>query len=157
VLSIAIVALTMVLLPTASVLADSVAHPAAPLVLLIGKWFVFWGAGVRLGLAGLRQVFQPAFTANEIFHMYGKEVFPLVRELGIAHTAAAVTGLLSLVAPSFVVPVAISAGIFYGVAGIRHALEPRRSLNKSIAMVSDLWIFFVLATFLAATTFPLER
>jgi hypothetical protein len=32
---------------------------------LVGKWFVFWAAvGVRLGLAGLRQILQPSFTAE---------------------------------------------------------------------------------------------
>jgi hypothetical protein len=157
VLYIAVVALTMFLLPTASVLADSAAHPATPLLLLIGKWFVFWGVGVRLGLAGLRQVFQPAFTSREIFHIQGGEALPLVRELGIANISAAVVGLLSLVAPSFIVPVAISSGIFYGVAGIRHSFEPRRSLNENIAMVSDLGAFLVLGIFLAATMLHLVR
>lgn len=156
-LYIAVVALTMAILPTASVLADHADHPDAGLWLLIGKWFVFWGVGARLGLAGLRQVLQPAFTAREIFHMQGEEALPLVRELGIANTATALVALLSLAAPSFVVPVAISAGIFYGVAGFRHALEPSRSLNETIAMVSDAGMFLVLAAFLTVTALHLPR
>jgi hypothetical protein len=156
-LYIAVVALTMVVLPAASVLADWVAHPAAPLVFFIGKWFVFWSVGVRLGLAGLRQVLQPAFTAREIFHLQSEDALPLVRELGIANIATAVVGLLSLVAPSFVVPVAISSGIFYGIAGVRHAFEPNRSLNENIAMISDLGMFLVLTTFLAATALHLGK
>jgi hypothetical protein len=37
-----------------------------------------------------------------------------------------VVGLLSLVRPSFVLPVAIADFIFYGVDGIRHAAEQQR-------------------------------
>lgn len=139
----------MLVLPTVSVLIDHAVHPAVGLWSLIGKWFVFWGVGVRLGLAGLRQVLQPAFTAREIFHMESQEALPLVRELGIANAATAAVALISLAAPTFVTPVAISAGIFYGVAGVRHALDPRRSMNEQIAMVSDLGMFLVLAAFLA--------
>ena len=147
---IAIVALTMGLLPAASVLLERGLHPDLPLTLLIGKWFVFWGVGVRLGLAGLRQFFQPQFTAREIFHMQGDEALLLVRELGVANIATGVVGLLSILAPSFVVPVAISAAIFYGVAGVRHAFEAQRSRNETIAMVSDLAMFLILGGFLAS-------
>jgi hypothetical protein len=146
----AIVVLTMFLLPAGSVLVEHAVRPAAPIMPLIGKWFVFFGVGVRLGLAGLRQVFQPEFTAREIFHMQGQEALPLVRELGVANIAGGVVALLSLLAPSFVVPAAISAGVFYAVAGVRHAFEATRSRNENIAMVSDLAMALVLTTFLAS-------
>lgn len=146
-----IVALTMLVLPTASVAVEHVVHPAAPLMALVGKWFVFWGCGVRLGLAGARQVLQPVFTAKEIFHMESDEALPLVRELGVANLATGAVGLLSLALSTFVLPVAISAGIFYGVAGGRHLAEPDRSRNETIAMSSDLFMFIVLAAFVAWT------
>jgi hypothetical protein len=142
-----IVVLTMFLLPLVSVLADRTLDPHAAPLALIGKWFVFWGVGVRLSLAGLRQIFQPTFTAKKIFHMDGDEALPLVRELGIANLAIGVVGIASLAAPSFVLPVAISAGIFYGVAGVRHISERGRSLNENVALVSDLFMFAVLALF----------
>jgi hypothetical protein len=34
------------------VIEHSLFHAAAPLMSLVGKWFVFWGAGVRIALAG---------------------------------------------------------------------------------------------------------
>ena len=148
---IAIVVLTMLVLPVGSIVFEHGLHPHSAILDLIGRWFVFWSVGVRLGLAGLRQVFQPAFTAREIFHMKGDEALPLVRELGVANLASGVVGLASIVAPSFVPPVAISAGIFYGVAGIRHVQEPSRSLNETVAMVSDLFIAAVLAAFVVLT------
>jgi hypothetical protein len=147
----AVIALTMFVLPMASILIEHVLNPAESLVFLAGRWFVFWGVGVRLGLAGLRQLFQPGFTAKEIFHMSSDEALPLVRELGVANLATAVVGLLSLILPSFVLPVAISACIFYGVAGARHAAERDRSRNENIAMASDIFLFFVLAIFLIAS------
>jgi hypothetical protein len=147
---IAIVVSTMFLLPTVSVICDLALHPGASIILLVGRWFVFWGVGVRLGLAGLRQFFQPSFTARDIFGMTGDEALPLVRELGAANFATAIVGLLSLAIPSFTLPIAISAGIFYGAAGARHIAEKSRSLNESVAMLSDLFLFAVLAAFVLA-------
>ena len=148
---IAVVVLTMLLLPAASVGVEHAVHPAAGLVFLAGRWFVFWGVGVRLGLAGLRQSLQPTFTARQIFHMSTDEALPVIRELGVANLATALVGLLSLTAPSFLLPVAISAGLFYGVAGVRHATERHRSLNENVAMASDLFLFAILAAFVALT------
>jgi hypothetical protein len=67
------------------------------------------------------------------FHIESSEALPLVRELGIANFATGVVGLASLRASSFVLPVAISAAIFYGVAGIRHVAERGRSRNETVA------------------------
>jgi hypothetical protein len=142
---IAMVALTMLALPGLSIAIDRALHPEVQLLVLVGRWFVFWGVGVRLGLAGVRQMAQPAFTAREIFHMTGNEALPLVRELGVANTAAAVIGLASIAAPSFVLPAAIWAAIFYGVAGVTHIAARARSVNETVAMLSDLFMSVVLA------------
>jgi hypothetical protein len=146
----AVVVLTMVVLPIASIVIAHALAPATALSFLIGQWFVFWSVGVRLALAGVRQFLQPVFTAKQIFHMTSDEALPVVRELGVANVATGVVGLLSLWFPDFVVPVAISACIFYGVAGTRHIAEHNRSRNETIAMVSDLFLFVVLAGFLVA-------
>jgi hypothetical protein len=51
------VLLLLVVLP-AGVLAEAIAgRDARELLLIVGKWFVFWGVGVRPFLAGLRQNF----------------------------------------------------------------------------------------------------
>jgi hypothetical protein len=66
---IVVVALTMLILPLASIAIDLGFYPgASSVVFSIGRWFVFWGVGVRLFLAGTRQFLQPTFTAREIFH-----------------------------------------------------------------------------------------
>eukprot|EP01035_Chromulina_nebulosa_P019736 gene19736-25668_t len=150
-LYLAVVTLTMFLLPLGSIVLEHAVHQDTSLVWLTGRWFVFWGVGVRLTLAGARQILQPEFTARDIFRMDSSDAQPLVRELGIANIANGVVGLASLVSPSFVLPAAISAGIFYGAAGVRHAAERNRTRNQSIAMVSDLFIFVALATFVGAS------
>jgi len=44
--------LLMLVFPAASILAEPFFfRSAAPLIDLFGKWFVFWGAGVRLLIA----------------------------------------------------------------------------------------------------------
>jgi hypothetical protein len=151
------VILLMFVLPASSIAVEhSVLHSALPLVALAGKWFVFWSAGVRLLLAGLRQLIQPAFTARQIFHMESDEALPLVRELGVANLAAGVVGIASLPLPSFVLPLAIYAGLYYGIAGIRHAVERGRSANESIAMVSDLWIALVLTAYVVCAVLSIS-
>jgi hypothetical protein len=149
-----IVLLFMLVLPVGSIyLEHSYLHSAAPLMLLIGKWFVFWSAGVRLVIAGLRQFFQPRFTSEQIFDIKGDEALPIVRELGVANFATGVVGVISIARPSFVLPVAIAAAVFYGVAGIRHVAESDRTRNENIAMVSDLFVFLILGAYVAFSAF----
>ena len=147
---IAVVVLTMLVLPAASVLLELTFSPGASAVAAIGRWFVFWSVGVRLALAGFRQIVQPGFTAREIFHMMDDDALPIVRELGIANLASATVALVAIFVPTFVLPAALYATIFYGVAGVRHAMERNRSANETIAMMSDLFIALVLLGYIAA-------
>jgi hypothetical protein len=150
----ATVVLLMAVFPIGSIGVDHFYfHSAAPVMLLVGKWFVFWAAGVRLFAAGLRQYFQPRFTAEQIFHITSADALPIVRELGVANFATGIAGMASLAKPSFILPVAIIAGIFYGVAGIRHAGEKGKSKNENIAMISDLLVFLVFAGYLGFVAF----
>ncbi len=145
---IAVVALTMLVLPAVSMAVEHGLHPDVALIVLLGRWFVFWGLGVRLALAGARQALQPAFTARHIFHISGDEALVIVQELGIANLSASVVGLLSLGFPTFVTPAAIYGVVFYGVAGARHVGSRDRSTNETIALASDLFMALVLAAFL---------
>ena len=127
----------------------SLFHSAEPLMALVGKWFVFWAVGVRLTLAGLRQYLEPRFTAEQIFEIHGDDALPVVRELGIANFAAGAVGILSLLRPDFILPSAIAAAIFYGVAGFRHATQAKRNAKETAAMATDLLAFAVLAAYAA--------
>lgn len=134
-------------LPLASIGVEAWIHPGEPLMLLVGRWFVFWGAGVRLIAAGLKQTLQPEFTAKQIFHMKSDEAFPVIRELGICNLAAGIVSIASILAPTFVLPIAIYAAIFYGAAGIGHITQQNRSAKENVALWTDLLFAAVLLTF----------
>ena len=144
---IAIVLLLMLIFPLAGIGIEHHASPATPLMLLIGKWFVFFGVGWRLGIAGLCQIIQPRFTAGDIFGLTEPGALVLVRELGFANLGAGVVGIASLWMPGFTLPAAIASAIFYAAAGVMHALAKHRGTNENVAMVSDIGIAIVLAAY----------
>lgn len=145
-----IVSFTMLILPLVSVLLDAGVTDAS-LLWLVGKWFVFWAVGARLFIAGARQYFQPAFTSRDIMGIETPEAYILVRELGGANAATGIVGLASLAMPSFVLPTAIGAAIFYAVAGLEHVRSSHRGRNEMIALISDFFVAIVLAAFAAGT------
>jgi len=108
------------------------------------KWFVFWAVGVRLLLAGLRQIIQPGYTAEVIFGVKSEVSRLLVRELGFANTAIGCIAAGSLTSSSWLMPAAIAGTVFYGLAGVNHFLHKERTRNGNIAMVSDVVVAVVL-------------
>ena len=147
----AVVVLLMAVLPIVSIVAETIlARGGADLPWLIGKWFVFWSVGVRLVLAGLRQVFNPTFTAETIFGVKEKAALTIVRELGFGNLSIGLLGVLSLATPNWTLPAAIAGGLFYGLAGIEHLRHGDRNATENVAMISDLFICAILASFLAA-------
>ena len=143
------VLLLMVVLPIIGIGADHFYFRSAlPVMSLVGKWFVFWSAGIRLFFAGLCQFLQPRFTTEHIFGTSSEDALPFVRELGAANLGTGIVGIASLAKPTFILPAAIAATVFYGVAGIRHARDIGRTRNQSIAMLSDLFVSLVLATYI---------
>jgi hypothetical protein len=151
----AIIVLTMLVMPVISIGIEQHLSPLVPVAVSVGRWFVFWAVGVRLGLAGIRQIAKPQFTAREIFKVDDAHALPIVRELGIANLAAAVVGLLSLAVPSFVLPAAIWSAIFYMGAGAIHVATKERSRKETLAMVSDWWAAAVLAAIAMLHFMPL--
>jgi hypothetical protein len=145
------VVLLMFVLPVASTAVDALwFNGGATLTFLIGKWFVFWTAGVRLLLAGIRQAGQPRFTAESIFGVKDPAANAVVREIGFANLSMGALGLVSLAQPAWVVPAAIAGGLYYGLAGVGHMLRSNRNFNEQTALVTDLMIFVVLAVFVAS-------
>ena len=142
---IALLALTMFVLPALSIGLALAGGSQAGWAVLLGQWFVFWAVGVRLMLAGLRQWLQPEFTAREIFRLSGTEVQQVIQELGFANIALATLGLIAVAAPGFVLPAAVAGGLFYAAAGLRHIQTPDKTRNETIAMTTDLWAAAVLA------------
>ncbi|MEQ1771848.1 MAG: DUF6790 family protein [Devosia sp.] len=151
----AMILLLMFVVPAASVLVEMLAwHPEASWIALIGKWFVFWGVGVRLAIAGIVQVFAPAFTAGAL-DIKDSKAQVLVRELGFGNLAIGATGVLSLLLPVWTLAAAMCGGLFYGFAGTQHVFTTKRTAKENWALASDLFLFAVMAVYVGASL--LER
>lgn len=109
------------------------------------KWFAFWAVGARLFLAGIRQTLQPGFTAQTIFRLKGEESHAIVRELGMANLSMGALGLASIALSDWRVAAAMVGGFYYGFAGAGHIAKKSASPNETVALVSDVGIFAVLA------------
>jgi hypothetical protein len=147
----ATIILLMAVLPIISIAVEHVVAPTADLVLIAGHWFVFWAAGVRLTLAGGRQIINPAFTAKTIFEIADPAVNKVVTELGFANLSLGLVSLASILRPDWVLPAALIAGLYYGLAGAKHVVNGQRNRVETWAMVSDLVIFLVFAAYAIAT------
>lgn len=104
---------------------------------LLNKWFIFWGAGIRLLMAGGSQVFRPRYTAN-LLGLQGDDVQMPIRELGFANLAIGVAGALSVVLWSWRFPVGVIAIVFYGLAGLNHLVAGKHGSKERFAMLTDL-------------------
>lgn len=111
---------------------------------LYGKWFIFSAVGLRLLVAGIQQTIKPAFTAKEIFHIDNPQSFPLVREIGFANLCFGLVGILSLFKPEWRIVSAFASGIYYGLAGLQHAIKKPAGINEKFALWTDVLIFALL-------------
>lgn len=146
------VVLLMAVLPICSILAEALIFKGSTdLFLLVGKWFVFWAAGVRQFTAGIRQIARPQFTAEGIFGIKNRAPWPIVRELGFANLSMGVLGVASIAISGLTRPAAIVSGLFLGIAGVAHLLRRERNFAENVATVSDLFLFAVLLFYLVST------
>ncbi len=148
---VAVVVLLTVVLPLAFAAVDRfVLHAPSGFLVLLAFWMAFWAGGVRLLTAGLRQTLRPELTTEQIFGIKGKEVLPVMREVGFANLAMGTLGVLSVLDRNLLVPAALVSGLYYGFAGIGHLLHGDLNLKRRVAMLTDLWVFAVLAIYLVS-------
>lgn len=141
----------IVVLPSVGFILDHFLTNTPLTFALFGKWFIFSAVGLRLFLAGLRQITKPEFTAKEIFHIDSREVIPIVRELGFANVCFGLVGIVSLFKPEWRVVSAFGSGLFYGLAGLLHVVKKPVGTNEKVALWTDLLIFGVLAWYFVTT------
>jgi hypothetical protein len=125
----------------------SLLHGGTFLTALLGKWFIFYAVGVRLLLAGIRQIKNPGFTAKEIFHIESDAVLPIVRELGFANLCAGLVGIIALFVPQWRIVSAFSSGLYYGIAGLYHFIKKPAGINEQFALITDIIIFLLLVIY----------
>lgn len=115
---------------------------------LFGKWFIFSAVGLRLLLAGIRQITKPGFTAKQIFDIDSPDSLPIVRELGFANLCFGIVGIVSFFIPSWRITSSCASGLYYGLAGFQHLIKKPASLNEKIALWTDLLIFVILLAYI---------
>ena len=111
---------------------------------ILVQWLVFWAVGVRVLLAGFRQILQPRYTAEVVLGIKGDDCKRVIRELGFANVAIGCIGAWSLFSEGWLLPAAIAGAVFYGLAGVNHFLHKARGMNENVAMVSDVLVAVVL-------------
>jgi len=148
---IAVVTLLLLVLPAGSMVIERlVTGSDAGLALLAGKWFGFWSVGVRLLLAGARQIANPRYTAETILGIKSQESWFVVRELGFANVALGCVGAGCLWSVAWVRAAALAGAVFYGLAGIHHTRSRDHNRLQRTAMWSDLFMSVLLWSVLAA-------
>ena len=125
-------------------------------VLVFGKWWVFWGVGTRLLLAGLVQASGKGQT-SEILGSTAPTVAErqLTRELGVANLGMGLAGLLALV-PGWALPAGVGGGVFLLLAGLMHIGKKGKNAKENVATWTDLIVglaVVVLALFSAIRLF----
>ena len=116
------------------------------------KWFIFSAVGLRLFLAGIKQVKNPAFTAKHIFHIDSPECFPILSELGFANICFGLIGIISIYKSEWRMVSAFASGLYYGIAGAQHAFKKNSGINEKFALWTDIIIFaFLLIYFIKAS------
>ena len=142
------VILLLLIFPVASVTTEAaLSRHTVNIIFLTGRWFVFWAVGIRLLIAGARQVIQPQFTAKEIFDIHDSGSFALVREVGFANLSMGILGICSVFRIGWVLPAALVGGLYYGLAGIGHIFQKGKNAKEYLAMISDGFVFVVLLVF----------
>jgi hypothetical protein len=147
-----IVALFLFVCPFTSAAIEALRfHEPLASLALIGRWWTFWAVGVRLFTAGIRQVVQPRFTAEEIFGIQDTSALPIVREVGFANLSVGTLGICSIFRPDWVIPAAIVGALYYGFAGLGHLPQKNKNAKEYTAMISDGFAAAVLAVFALRT------
>lgn len=121
-------------------------------VLVFGKWWVFWGVGTRLLLAGFVQMSGNAQTSR-ILGSSAPTVAErqLTRELGVANVGMGLAGLLALV-PGWALPAGVAGGVFLLLAGLMHVGKKGKNTQENIATWTDLIVGLAVVVLAIITT-----
>jgi len=144
-----VVVFLMLVLPALSAIIEYIFYsPKTFFIPLSGKWFLFWGVGVRLFTAGLKQAINPAFTAKTIFHLESSEALLIVKELGLANICLGLVAIISIFCPTWRMASAFAGGLYFGLAGLMHIIKKPIGPDEQLALVSDVFMFAVMAVYM---------
>lgn len=127
-------------LPLISIVIDVFVFKETVLSQVILKWCVFFGVGLRLFTAGMKQALNPAFTAKDIFNITDEKAFPIVRELGFANICSGFMGIVSLFVPIFRYPAAILGSLYFLLALLQHLIRKNKNSIEKFVTVTNFSI-----------------
>lgn len=145
---IVVVLLQTLILPSVSGIIELAAQGGDP-ILVFGRWWLFWGVGTRLLLAGVVQIVKPAFTARDILGDAAAGTLHVVQELGFANLAMGLIAVIGAFVPDWYAPAAIPGGLFLAQAGLRHVTKPGKDREEQVATWTDLLDGAVMLVFVA--------
>ncbi|MFZ1382677.1 MAG: hypothetical protein WAS54_07835 [Scrofimicrobium sp.] len=120
-------------------------------VLVLGKWWVFWGVGTRLLVAGIAQASGRGPTTKILGASESTiQEKQLTRELGTANVGMGLAGLLALV-PGWAVPAGLAGGVFLFIAGLLHVTKRDKNAQEALATWTDLIVGAVVLVLVAYT------
>jgi hypothetical protein len=107
-------------------------------ILVFGKWWVFWGVGTRLLVAGIVQASGKGPTSAILGAAKPSvQETQLTRELGMANLCIGLAGLLALV-PGWALPAGLAGGLYLLIAGIMHVPKRGKNAQEQLATWTDL-------------------
>jgi hypothetical protein len=125
-------------------------HAALDVLATFGRWFLFWGVGTRLALAGIVQVVRPDFTTSGILGESPAAVSLTTRELGFANVAMGAGAIVG----TFVgggLAAAVTGGAYMACAGFGHVgKSASKNTKETVATWTDLLIFAAMAVYVIA-------
>ena len=112
-------------------------------VLTFGTWWVFWGVGTRLLVAGIAQLSGRGPT-SAILGVATPSIqeTQLTRELGFANLCLGLAGLLALI-PGWALPAGFAGGIYLLIAGVMHLPKKDKNPQETLATWTDLIVGIV--------------
>ncbi|MFA9375648.1 MAG: DUF6790 family protein [Lachnotalea sp.] len=138
------VVLFFYILPIACILIEIIAFSQTDIWAVLMKWFVFWGVGLRLFTAGMKQVITPGFTARVIFELEDRKSYPLIRELGFANICFGLCGIISLIYINFRTVTLFIGCVYYGLALLQHVIRSEKNATEIFVTITDLSIIMEL-------------
>lgn len=148
------VLLQTVVLPIVSGTIELVTIGGNP-VEVYGRWWVFWGVGTRLLVAGLVQLLRPETTAAILgTEQPGVSELLVARELSTANLGMGLAGLLAL-HPDWAAPAGAAGGVFLLIAGLMHITKKGKNAQETLATWTDLLVGTVTLIFVMYTAVQL--
>jgi len=140
------VILQTIVLPIVSGTIELAATGGNP-VEVYGRWWVFWGVGTRLLVAGVVQLVRPETTAAILgSEMPAESELQVARELSTANIGMGLAGLLALI-PGWAAVAGVAGGVFLLIAGLLHVTKRNKNAQESLATWTDLLVGVVALVF----------